>query len=157
KFVFASEIKAILKHPRLKLDLDDYAVSDYLSLGYVPAPKSIFRQIRKLRPGHYLTVSADGKVREVEYWDLSFRETAARSDAEWAEAILSELKTAVDIRLMSEVPLGAFLSGGLDSSGVVAMMSQVLDQPVKSSTIGFQEDQFDESAYARRVSKHLGT
>jgi asparagine synthase (glutamine-hydrolysing) len=157
KFVFASEIKAILKHPRLKLDIDDYAVSDYLSLGYVPAPKSIFRQIRKLRPGHYLTVSSDGKVREVEYWDLSFHETAVRSEAEWGEVILSELKTAVDIRLMSEVPLGAFLSGGLDSSAVVAMMSQLLDQPVKSATIGFEEDQFDESAYARRVSEHLGT
>jgi asparagine synthase (glutamine-hydrolysing) len=157
KFVFASEIKAILKHPRLKLDIDDYAVSDYLSLGYVPAPKSIFRQIRKLHPGHYLTVSSDGKVREVEYWDLSFHKTAVRSEAEWGEVILSELKTAVDIRLMSEVPLGAFLSGGLDSSAVVAMMSQLLDQPVKSATIGFEEDQFDESAYARRVSEHLGT
>jgi asparagine synthase (glutamine-hydrolysing) len=157
KLVFASEIKSILKHPGLKLEIDDYAVSDYLSLGYVPAPKSIYRQIRKVRPGHYLKVSASGKIEEIEYWDLSFRTGETRSEDEWKERVLSEFKTAVDIRLMSEVPLGAFLSGGLDSSGVVAMMRDLLDQPVKSATIGFREDRFDESKYALQVSRHLGT
>ncbi len=157
KLVFASEIKSILKHPGLKLEIDDFAVSDYLSLGYVPAPRSIYRRIKKVRPGHYLKVSGNGKIEEIEYWDLSFQTASPRSEEEWQEAMLSEFRNAVDIRLMSEVPLGAFLSGGLDSSGVVAMMSKLLDQPVKSATIGFNEDRFDESAYARQVSKHLGT
>jgi asparagine synthase (glutamine-hydrolysing) len=157
KFIFASEIKSILKHPRLQLEIDEYAVSDYLSLGYVPSPKSIYRKIRKLRPGHYMKVSATGDAREIEYWDLSFQKSVARSEEEWKEAVLGEFRTAVGIRLMSEVPLGAFLSGGLDSSGVVAMMTRLLNKPVNSATIGFKEDQFDESQYARQVSRHLGT
>jgi asparagine synthase (glutamine-hydrolysing) len=156
KLVFGSEIKSILRHPHLKLEIDEQAVSDYLSLGYVPAPKSIYRSIRKLRPGHYLRVQRD-KVEEVQYWDLSFQQPETRSENEWREALLSELKTSVDIRLMSEVPLGAFLSGGLDSSSVVAVMSKLLDQPVKTATIGFDERQFDESDFARQVARHLGT
>src|SRR3989454_1344738 len=156
KLIFASEIKAILRHPGLKLDIDDHAVSDYLSLGYIPAPKSIYRFIRKVRPGHYLKV-VDRQVKEVRYWDLTFSDDQSHSEEEWQEMLLSEFKTAVDIRLMSEVPLGAFLSGGLDSSAVVAIMSEILDQPVKTATIGFQEDSFDESEFARHVSRHLGT
>src|SRR5947207_5337019 len=84
KLVFGSEIKSILQHPDLKLDIDDYAVSDYLSLGYIPAPKSIYRNIHKVRPGHYLEVRA-GRVSEVQYWDLSFRESKVRTEAEWLE------------------------------------------------------------------------
>src|SRR5437867_10654986 len=86
KLVFASEIKAILQHPALKLDIDDYAVSDYLSLGYIPAPKSIYRSIHKVRPGHYLRVES-GKVQEVQYWDLSFQESQARPEADWREML----------------------------------------------------------------------
>src|SRR5437016_4775097 len=156
KLVFGSEIKSILQHPDLKLDIDDYAVSDYLSLGYIPAPKSIYRNIRKVRPGHYLEVKA-GRVSEVQYWDLSFRESKVRTEAEWLELLAEEMKTSVQIRLMSEVPLGGFLSGGLDSSGVVATMSALLAQPVKTSTIGFEDKGFDESSFARTVSEHLQT
>jgi asparagine synthase (glutamine-hydrolysing) len=156
KLIFASEIKSILRHPGLKLDIDDHAVSDYLSLGYIPAPKSIYRFIRKVRPGHYLKV-VDRQVKEVRYWDLTFSEDQSHSEEDWQEMLLAEFKTAVNIRLMSEVPLGAFLSGGLDSSAVVAIMSEILDQPVKTATIGFQEDSFDESEFARQVSRHLGT
>ncbi len=140
----------------MKLEIDDYAVSDYLSLGYVPAPKSIYRSIHKVRPGHYLRIESR-RVQEVQYWDLSFKEPGTHSEAEWGEMLLEEIQTSVQIRLMSEVPLGGFLSGGIDSSGVVATMSRLLDQPVKTATIGFEERVFDESRFARTVSEHLGT
>lgn len=156
KLVFASEIKAILRHPGIDLTIDGEAVSDYVSLGYIPAPKSIYRSIRKVQPGHYLRVRS-AKVEEIQYWDLHFNEAAQRSEEEWRDNLLDELKTAVEIRLMSEVPLGAFLSGGLDSSGVVAMMSKILDHPVKTATISFQEKRFDESRFGRQVSNHLKT
>jgi asparagine synthase (glutamine-hydrolysing) len=156
KVVFASEIKSILRHPALKLDVDAYAVSDYVSLGYIPAPKSIYRRIRKVLPGYYLRVDR-GKISEIQYWDLAMHEIHGTSEIEWREKLLAELKTAIKIRLMSEVPLGAFLSGGLDSSAVVALMSEGMDQPVMTATIGFQEDQFDESEFAAQVSRHLKT
>src|SRR5262249_6380401 len=90
KLVFASEIKSILRHPALDLRIDDYAVSDYLSLGYIPAPKSIYRSIRKLRPGHYLRVRP-GSIEEIQYWDLHFEEeTSARSEKEWQDNLLDE-------------------------------------------------------------------
>ena len=156
KFVFGSEIKAILMHPNLRLDVDDQAVSDYLSLGYVPAPKSIYSRIRKVLPGHFLKVRK-GVVEQKEYWDLRFIPDEDSTESTWIERFVEEFKRAVRVRLMSEVPLGAFLSGGLDSSAVVALMSRVLRQPVKTATIAFNEDHFDESDFARRVSHHLGT
>jgi asparagine synthase (glutamine-hydrolysing) len=156
KLVFGSEIKSILQHPGLKLDVDEYAVSDYLSLGYIPAPKSIYRSIRKVHPGHYLRVQP-GRVEEIQYWDLSFRPCENRSEKQWGELLLEEMTTAVKIRLMSEVPLGGFLSGGVDSSGVVATMSTLLGQPVKTATIGFEDERFDESKFARQVSEYLHT
>jgi asparagine synthase (glutamine-hydrolysing) len=156
KLIFGSEIKSILRHPRLDLKIDDEAVSDYLSLGYIPAPKSIYRSIRKVRPGHYLRVQSR-RVEELKYWDLSFRHSSSYSEEEWIEMLLEEIRTAVRIRLMSEVPLGAFLSGGLDSSGVVALMSKILDKPVKTATIAFNDKRFDESVFGREVSLHLGT
>jgi asparagine synthase (glutamine-hydrolysing) len=156
KLIFASEIKSILKYPGLDLAVDEYAVSDYVSLGYIPTPKSIYRRIRKVRPGHFLRVR-DGLVEEIQYWDLSFNTNTRRTENEWRELLLQELRTAVDIRLMSEVPLGAFLSGGLDSSAIVAMMSRTMNQPVKTATIGFREERFDESGYSRQVAKYLNT
>src|SRR3989449_2964891 len=156
KLVFASEIKSILQHPNLNLEIDDFAVSDYVSLGYVPAPKSIYRSIRKVRPGYYLVVKPGG-AEEVEYWDLSFREGEPLSEQQWRDALLEEFQTSVNIRLMSGVPLGGFLSGGIDSSGVVAMMTKLVNHPVKTATIGFEEEAFDESKFARQVSDHLKT
>lgn len=156
KLVFASEIKSILHHPELKLELDEQSLSDYLSLGYVPAPKSIYRRIRKVKPGHYLKVTGK-QVEEIQYWDLRFNVNGSLSEDEWIERFLAEFRTSVDIRLMSEVPLGAFLSGGLDSSSIVALMSELLSQPVKTATIGFQEDRFDESEFAQQVAEHLST
>jgi asparagine synthase (glutamine-hydrolysing) len=156
KLVFASEIKPILVHPDLKLEVDEQAVSDYVSLGYIPAPKSIYRRVRKVKPGHFLKV-VGRDVQETCYWDLRFEEDPIPDEKQWIEGFLAELREAVGVRLMSEVPLGAFLSGGIDSSAVVAMMSLILDQPVQTATIGFKEDAYDESGYAREVAGHLKT
>ena len=156
KLVFASEIKSILCHGKLDLSIDEEAVSDYVSLGYIPAPKSIYRRIRKVLPGHFLRISGRN-VRDVCYWDLKFQPDNAITEAKWIGRFLEQFEEAVRIRLMSEVPLGAFLSGGLDSSAVVAMMSRIMDRPVRTATIGFEEDRFDESEYAREVSNFLHT
>ena len=156
RIVFASEIKAILKVPDIPRDIDLEAVSDYFSLLYIPAPKTIFKQIRKLRPGHYLVVSESG-VREVEYWDISFTPTLSVTEEVWCERLLEAYREAVRIRLRSDVPLGAFLSGGIDSSSVVAVMSELMDRQVVTSFIGFDVREFNEQEYAREVASFFNT
>lgn len=152
---FASELKALLVGvpPR---DVDPVAVHHYLTFQYVPAPWSIFQGIKKLRPGHML-ICDHGAVTERAYWKLSYREKRrGRSDQEYREEFLSLLREATRLRLASDVPLGAFLSGGLDSSTIVALMSQFATQPVKTFSIGFKEDAFNELPYAREVAKTFG-
>jgi asparagine synthase (glutamine-hydrolysing) len=156
KVVFASEIKAILQVPGVGRDVDIEALSDYFSFLYVPAPKSIFKRICKVLPGHYVVVSQHG-LRDTEYWDLSFGETNDLSEEKWCELILESLQEAVRLRLMSEVPLGAFLSGGVDSSSVVAMMQEAVGAPVITSSIGFKERDFNELPYARTVASRFHT
>ncbi len=154
--VFGSEIKAVLQNPAVPREIDPEALSDYFSFLYVPAPKSIFKNIRKVLPGHYVVVSERG-ISESKYWDLSFAETAELAEPVWCERILEALEEAVKLRLISDVPLGAFLSGGVDSSSVVAMMHRILDGPVITSSIGFDEKDYDELPYARIVASHFGT
>jgi asparagine synthase (glutamine-hydrolysing) len=156
KIVFASEIKAILQVPRVSRDVDLQALSDYFSFLYVPAPKSIFKSIRKILPGHYLTLTSRG-LRETQYWDLSFAQVDELTEKQWADKLLDGLQEAVRVRLISEVPLGAFLSGGVDSSSVVAMMQKVIEGPVITSSIGFDEKEFDELPYARSVASRFAT
>jgi asparagine synthase (glutamine-hydrolysing) len=156
KIVFGSEIKAILQVPGISRELDLEALSDYFSFLYVPAPKSIFKVIRKVLPGHYVIVSAQG-LRESKYWDLSFGEVDELSEKQWSEKLLDTFQEAVQIRLMSEVPLGAFLSGGVDSSSVVAMMQKATERPVITSSIGFEEKEFNELPYARSIASHFST
>jgi asparagine synthase (glutamine-hydrolysing) len=156
RLLFGSELKAILAADGLPRAIDNYALSDYFSFGYIPAPKTIYRAARKLRPGHYLVASAAG-LREVQYWDLSFAEVENRTEAEWCELLRHELCEATRVRLMSEVPLGAFLSGGVDSSSVVAMMSHVMKRPATTCSIGFEEKEYDEMTYAREVAQLFGT
>ncbi|MDZ7379434.1 MAG: asparagine synthase (glutamine-hydrolyzing), partial [candidate division KSB1 bacterium] len=154
--LFASEIKAILQDPGVERTLDAQALDDYLTYLYVPGPKSIFQKIRKLRPGHTVTVSAHGVV-EQQYWDLAFQPQDALQEADYATGLLEKLKESVAIHLMSEVPLGAFLSGGVDSSAVVAIMAGLLDRPVNTASIGFREAAFDELPYPREVAQHFRT
>ena len=154
RLVFASEIKALWKAGGLSADMDLEALSDYFSYQYIPAPKTIYRSVRKLRPGHYLVVDRSG-IREVPYWDISFNQTRELSQGEWCEAFLAEYRTAVKSRLISDVPLGAFLSGGVDSSSVVALMNEV-QSPVTTCSIGFSEEHYNEAGDARTFAQALG-
>jgi asparagine synthase (glutamine-hydrolysing) len=156
KIVFASEIKAILRVSGISRDIDLEALSDYFSFLYVPSPKSILKNIRKVLPGHYLVASSNG-LRETKYWDISFAKTEDLTEEKWCEKLLDTLQEAVQLRLMSEVPLGAFLSGGVDSSSVVAMMQTAIDGPIITSSIGFDEKDFNELPYARFVASQFGT
>jgi asparagine synthase (glutamine-hydrolysing) len=156
--LFASELKALIEHPRCPTDLDFAALSRYLALEYVPTPHSIFEGVRKL-PGGCVLRWRSGRSRIDRYWDLSFEPaTEALTDAEYADELHRLLRAAVSRRLMSDVPLGAFLSGGIDSSSVVAMMvEEVPPTSVKTFSIGFEEESFDESHHARRVAAYFGT
>jgi asparagine synthase (glutamine-hydrolysing) len=154
RLVFGSEIKALWPAGGLSREMDMEAMSDYFSLQYVPAPKTIYRNIRKLRPAHYLVADASG-IREVPYWDICFDRTEELSEAEWCERFLDEYRTAVKLRLVSDVPLGAFLSGGVDSSSVVAVMNE-FQSPVTTCSIGFTEQRYDEAVDARQFAGSLG-
>lgn len=156
--LFGSELKALLEHPACPRDLDFESLSRYLALEYVPTPRSIFGGVRKL-PGGYVLRWRDGVSAIEQYWDLSFGDDdGERSDDELVEEFRAHLREAVRRRLVSDVPLGAFLSGGIDSSSVVAMMAEALPAgKVKTFTIGFAERSFDESDHARRVASHFAT
>jgi asparagine synthase (glutamine-hydrolysing) len=156
KLLFASEIKAILQDLSVEKALDVQALDDYLTYLYIPAPKTIFQRIRKLLPGYTLTVSARGVV-EREYWDLTFEPKDGLQEADYAVGLLEKLRETVNIHLMSEVPLGAFLSGGIDSSAVVGIMAGLLDQPVNTASIGFYETGFDELLYASEIAQRFQT
>ena len=157
--VFGSELKALMAHPGLARILDPYAVEEYFAYGYVPEPRSIFAGVHKLPPGHTLTLRrGQGRLPAPrEYWDIPFAPTPVADEAEAARELVERLREAVDIRMMAEVPLGAFLSGGVDSSAVVAMMAELSDAPVRTSSIGFDDPDFDESRFARQVAERYRT
>jgi len=155
KFAFGSELKSILQVPNIPREVDLRALDLFLTFEYIPSPYSIFQGIRKLPPGHSLTLK-DGRINIREYWDLDFEEKEIPED-ELCEQLLELFQDAVKIRLMSDVPLGAFLSGGIDSSAIVAMMSRVMDRPVKTFSIGFKEDTYNESHYAQQIANHFNT
>ena len=158
--IFASEIKSILQDPLVERQVDHTALHDYLAYQYIPAPKTIFAGIRKLPPAHYLLFDATGQISITKYWTLSYRSREPKDEISHGarcDKVRHILREAVKIRLISDVPLGAFLSGGLDSSATVAMMAHLLDQPVKTFSIGFHEKTYDELAYARQVARQFGT
>jgi asparagine synthase (glutamine-hydrolysing) len=156
--LFGSELKSLAEHPRCPRDLDFDALTRYLALEYVPTPYSIFAGIRKLPGGHVLCWR-DGRISIEQFWDLEHRpDYPSRPDEQYVEEFRELLRAAVRRRLISDVPLGAFLSGGIDSSSVVAMMVDSLPAgAVKTFSIGFEEQSFDESIHARRVAGHFGT
>lgn len=154
---FASELKALLRLPACPRDIDVEALADYLSLGYVPEPKSIVRGIRKLEPGHLLTWSREAGVAVRRYWTPFRPEDPTIDERQAVEEIRRLLSEAVRYRLISDVPLGAFLSGGIDSSAVVAEMARQMDRPVQTFSIGFQEPEFNEAPHAAAVAAALGT
>lgn len=155
KLIFGSEIKSILE-AGIPREVNHIALDEYLVYRCVPAPNTLFKGVMKLPPAHIL-VYENGQISTKCYWELSFRPTCTDDEATAIERIRALLKEAVEVRLMSEVPLGAFLSGGIDSSVVVGLMSSMMSQPVKTFSIGFEEDEFSELPYARQVAKHFGT
>lgn len=155
-FVFASEIAALLQDPSISRDINAEALHHYLTYQYVPGPQTIFKQVKKLPPAHTLTLN-NGRVAISRYWNLAYEPKAAAEDEnELIERFRGLFSDAVRIRLRSDVPLGAFLSGGLDSSAVVAQMSELSGRPVKTFAIGFDDADFNEVQYARRVAELFG-
>jgi asparagine synthase (glutamine-hydrolysing) len=162
-FLFGSELKALRQHPRWQGEIDRGALSLFLRYGYVPAPYSIYQGIHKLVPGTCLAVRLDGTQREFAYW--SAREVAEEgaaqpytgTDAEAAEELERLLSRAVGRQMVADVPLGAFLSGGVDSSTIVSLMQAQSSRPVKTFTIGFREESHNEAEHAKAVAHHLGT
>jgi len=160
RLIFGSEIKAILQHPAAQVHLNIEGLSKFLSLKYVPAPQTMFEGVYALPPGCSLSCDANGiKIRR--YWDVSFTTpgTGERSEESYVEQLDALLRECVKLHLVSDVPFGAFLSGGLDSSTIVALMSQFLNEPVKTYSVGFQGDAeaFSELPYARMVAKKYET
>ncbi len=153
-FSFSSELPALLQSPDCPTDLDPEAIDLYLTYQYVPAPRSAFAGIRKVPPGHWLRLR-DGEVTVTRYWTLEYAPKRQLSEEDAVGELRRLLREAVRCRLMSEVPLGAFLSGGVDSSGVVAAMAEFGE--VRTFSIGFEEAAFDELPFARRLAEHVGT
>lgn len=157
KLIYASEPKALLAHPSVKAELDLDALRQYLSFDYVPAPRSIYNGISKLPAAHIMTIE-NGEIKTHRYWNVSFSKNGNKPSLEQAASELRNLLSdAVRMRLVADVPLGILLSGGIDSSTVAAFATQHATDTVKTFSIGFSEDSFDESRYAREVAAHLGT
>jgi asparagine synthase (glutamine-hydrolysing) len=161
-FAFASEIKALLEHPEISASFDESVLPEYLAFGYISDERTMFRGIRKLMPGHHLTLEVGGEnpvpgIRQ--YWDLPAAETAQddRDDASWIRECRERLEETVRMRLMSDVPLGMFLSGGLDSSAIAALMKRMFSGPVKTFSVGYEEAPYSELSYARQVARTIGT
>jgi len=155
QFVFGSEFSALLQHPDISRDIDADALHHYLSFMCVPAPLTAYKAIRKLEPGHSLRYRK-GEIEIKRYWQPDFSKKINVGEEEAGRRAIEILRDAVKVRLMSEVPLGAFLSGGIDSSAVVALMSEESSGPVKTFSIGFEEQDFSELHHARRVAEHVG-
>lgn len=160
RLLFASELKALLTHPDVPRRIDPHSVEEYFTFGYVPDPKTIYRDVHKLEPGAYLKVTRGQRnVEPVRYWDvpLAGERRPEGSADRWEAELRERLKESVRKRLMSDVPLGAFLSGGVDSSAVVAMMREIGGGRILTCSIGFREPEYDESRYARLVADAFGT
>ncbi len=156
--IFGSELKVLLEHPSFRKNMDITGIEDYCALGYIPEPKTIYKNVYKLQAGYRLLLKRGQKQSLPEqYWEIPFATNHALSEAQAAEELIEHLREAVDIRMIAEVPLGAFLSGGVDSSGVVAMMSQLQKEPVNTCSISFDDKKFNESEYADSVSKQYNT
>jgi len=165
--VFGSELKSLILHPSVRREVDPDSLARYLVMEYVPSPRSIYRGIGKVRPGFYARISADGdrpRVQHRRYWQLDWSKDGPwehdlelptdGSEASWSRALLAALRDAVKVRLVSEVPIGGLLSGGLDSSSICALMAEQVPD-LRTFSIGFEEASFDESAHARAVARHI--
>jgi asparagine synthase (glutamine-hydrolysing) len=158
RLLFASEMKSILQLEDVPRRLDLQALREYLAIGYVPAPLSLLQGIRKLEPGHFLVVEKN-RIEDRQYWEVGCQHEEKRSEEEWIECIREKLLETVHLQMVSDVPLGAFLSGGIDSSTIVSLMARFSKHPVKTYAIGYGSDHsyYDELPHARTVAKAFGT
>ena len=159
QFAFSSEISALKTITGFDNSIDYKAIDDYLFLQYIPAPNSIYKRVKKLKPGHYIKVRFDLSISEqIQWWDFSFKPSIiSRNEDEWTSFIDSALRDSVEQHLVSDVQYGAFLSGGIDSTLVVNYMSKILSEPVETFSVGFEQDDNSELEYAERAAKTLGT
>ncbi len=157
-FMFASELKAILTQKEYKREPDYMAIHHYLTLQYVPCPLTGFKEIKKLEPAHFLYLDLKSKkMIKKRYWKLDYSKKLELSETEWQKRIMDKLTEAVKYRLISDVPLGAFLSGGIDSSAVVGLMSRLSQKPIKTFSIGFAEEKYNELKFAKMIAKKFKT
>jgi len=156
--IFGSELKALMCHPGLTRELDPLAIEDYFAYGYVPEPRTIFQQAYKLAPGYTLQLQTGAtKMRPKQYWDIPFTPHPPMSEEQAESELIARLRQAVEIRLVAEVPLGAFLSGGVDSSAIVALMAGLINEPLNTCSISFGDPRFDETHYAAAVAQRYHT
>ncbi|MFZ2188303.1 MAG: asparagine synthase (glutamine-hydrolyzing) [Candidatus Moraniibacteriota bacterium] len=157
-FIFASELKAILTQAEYKKEPDYAAIRHYLTFQYCPAPLTGFKNIKKLEPAHYLLIDLKTNQTKLErYWKLDYSERLDLSVSDWKEKIINKLEESVKLRMIADVPLGAFLSGGIDSSAIVGMMSKFSPTSIKTFSIGFSEKKYDELGYAKIVARKFKT
>jgi asparagine synthase (glutamine-hydrolysing) len=157
-FIFASEIKSLLCHPRVKREANVQALADFLSVRYVPAPATLFNNIYKILPGHWLLIEQNtAREEQKRYWDFTFGETEQHPIEEYIQGIKQHIHRAVEERMMADVPVGAMLSGGVDSSIITGIMSTLTSQKVKTFSVGFDHPEYSELPYARLVADHFGT
>jgi asparagine synthase (glutamine-hydrolysing) len=158
-FAFASEIKALLQHPEIRTEFNATLLAEYLTFGYTSGDATLFSGIRKLMPGHTLTLDVNtGRDQIRHYWDVpEAGEEARRTEQEWIAECRARLEETVQMRLMSDVPLGMFLSGGVDSSAIAALMKRMRTEPVKTFAVGYREAAYSELGYAREVAETIGT
>jgi asparagine synthase (glutamine-hydrolysing) len=161
-FAFASEIKALLAIPGIERSVDLAALDQFMSFLWTPDPQTVFKGIHKLPPAHYL-VYRDGRAETFEYWDVDFNEDNSLSESEWVERLREQIKRSAEMQMISDVPLGAFLSGGLDSSSLIALMSAATDRKITTYTFGFKQEDLrydileDDVKYARVVGREFNT
>lgn len=158
QFIFASELKALYAHPLLKKEIEPTAIEEYFAFGYIPEPKTIFKNIYKLPPAYSLKIQqGQPHIEPKPYWDIPFQEIGTRNVMETVRELTERIRDAVNVRMVAEVPLGAFLSGGVDSSSVVAMMAGLSDTPVNTCSIAFASKKFNESEFAQKVADQYKT
>ena len=157
-FIFGSELKSLRVHPGLQREIEPSAIEDYFAFGYVPEPKTIYKKVYKLPPGYRMTIRrGEEQLIPEQYWDVSFATQTTIDEKQTQAELIERLEEAVRIRMIAEVPLGAFLSGGVDSSAVVAAMSRISSDPVNTCSISFGDPKFNESEYASMVARQYKT